>query len=174
MRKNHLKVALIGNDGRTSAIERCLLESPRITPPLLKFTRWKGDAARQEILQEAGDEKVDFVIVGPEEPLADGIVDRFAELGIPCVGPTKSLARLESSKAFTRELVAKHHIPGNPEYRVFNSAAGIPEYLAALGDYVVKPDGLTGGEGVKLSGAHLSCIEEGISYCDELFKAGHS
>jgi phosphoribosylamine--glycine ligase len=173
MRKNHLKVALIGNDGRTSAIERCLLESPRITPPLLKFTRWKGDVARQEILQEAGDEKVDFVIVGPEEPLADGIVDRFAELGIPCVGPTKTLARLESSKAFTRELVAKHGIPGNPKYRVFNSTAGLAEYLAALGDYVVKPDGLTGGKGVKLSGAHLASIQDALAYCDELFGAGH-
>jgi len=174
MRKNHLKVALIGNDGRTSAIERCLLESPRITPPLLKFTRWKGDAARQEILQEAGDEKVDFVIVGPEEPLADGIVDRFAELGIPCVGPTKSLARLESSKAFTRELLAKHGIPGNPEYKVFESTAGIRDYLALLGEYVVKPDGLTGGKGVKLSGAHLASVVEAMAYCDELFNAGHS
>src|SRR5436190_16046802 len=164
MRKNHLKIALIGKDGRTSAIERCLLESARITPPLLKFTRWKGDAARQEILQEASDEKVDFVIVGPEEPLADGIVDHFAELGIPCVGPTKSLARLESSKAFTRELVAKHGIPGNPDHKVFESTAGIADYLASLGEYVVKPDGLTGGKGVKLSGAHLASIDEAMAY----------
>jgi len=174
MRKNHLKVAVIGKDGRTSAIERCLLESPRVVPPVLKFTSWKGKAARQEILQEASDEKVDFVIVGPEEPLADGIVDNLAELGIPCVGPTKTLARLESSKAFTRELVAKHKIAGNPEYKVFNSIEGIPDYLALLGDYVVKPDGLTGGKGVKLSGAHLASISEAVSYCDELFQAGHS
>jgi phosphoribosylamine---glycine ligase len=174
MRKHNLKVALIGNDGRTSAIERCLLESPRITPPVLKFSRWKGDAARQEILQECSDEKVDFVIVGPEEPLADGIVDRFAELGIPCVGPTKTLARLESSKAFTRELVAKYGIPGNPEYKVFNSTAGIAQYLCSLGDYVVKPDGLTGGKGVKLSGAHLLSNEAAVGYCEELFKAGHA
>jgi phosphoribosylamine--glycine ligase len=174
MRKNHLKIALIGKDGRTSAIERCLLESARVVPPVLKFTKWKGDAARQEILQEASDEKVDFVIVGPEEPLADGIVDSLAELGIPCVGPTKTLARLESSKAFTRELVAKHNIAGNPEYKVFNSTAGLADYLAALGEYVVKPDGLTGGKGVKLSGAHLASIPEAVNYCDELFRAGHS
>jgi phosphoribosylamine--glycine ligase len=152
-----------------------LLESPRITPPLLKFTQWKGDAARQEILREASEEKADFVIVGPEEPLADGIVNQFAEIGIPCVGPTKTLARLESSKAFTRELLAKHSIPGNPEYKVFSSMAGIGDYLTSLlGDYVVKPDGLTGGKGVKLSGAHLSSIEEAVGYCDELFKAGHA
>jgi phosphoribosylamine--glycine ligase len=174
MRKTNLKVALIGKDGRTSAIERCLLESPRIAPPVLRFTRWKDDAARREILEEASEEKVDFVIVGPEDPLADGIVDDFAELGIPCVGPTKSLARLESSKAFTRELVAKHHIPGNPEYKIFSSREGIRNYLQGMADYVIKPDGLTGGKGVKLSGAHLHSLEEALNYCDELFSTGHS
>jgi len=159
MRRYNLKVAVIGKDGRTSAIERCLLASPRITSPLIRFTRWRGDAVRQEILRCAEEQNADFVIVGPEEPLADGIVDALAELGIPCVGPTKSLARLESSKAFTRDLVSKCGIPGNPEYKVFSSSDGIAEYLRQLEDYVVKPDGLTGGKGVKLSGAHLSSIE---------------
>src|SRR6266536_637687 len=113
MRKSKVNVAVIGKDGRSSAIERCLEESPRVSRPVLKFTEWKTQQARQNILQITQEQKSDFVIVGPEEPLAAGIVDELQQSGIPCVGPTKSLARLESSKAFTRALIAKYQIPGN-------------------------------------------------------------
>ena len=119
-------------------------------------------------MRRAQKEKPDFVIVGPEEPLAEGIVDALQELGIPCVGPIAALAQLESSKAFTRDLVSKHKIPGNPEYKVFRSLEGIDKYLRKLGDYVVKPDGLTGGKGVKLSDAHLFSIQDALHYCEEL------
>src|SRR5207249_4132249 len=173
MRKTNLKAAVIGKDGRTSAIERCLLESPRVEAPVLKFTEWKGTQARQHILRRAREEKPDFIVVGPEEPLAQGIVDDLQKLGVPCVGPTKSLARLESSKAFTRELLTKHGIPGNPRHKVFHSVAGVEGYLNELGAYVVKPDGLTGGKGVKLSEAHLSSTAEAVGYCEELFQSGH-
>src|ERR1041385_3837592 len=116
MKKENLNAAIIGKDGRTSAIERCLAQSPRLGKPPRIFTQWKGAEARRNILREAREKKFDFVIIGPEEPLAQGIVDELQELGVPCVGPTKSLARLESSKAFTRELLARHGVAGNPEY----------------------------------------------------------
>jgi len=64
----------------------------------------------------------DFVVCGPEEPLAKGkgIVDLlWNEFHIPCVGPKKRLAQLEASKSFTRRLVANHGIPGNPKFRIF-------------------------------------------------------
>jgi phosphoribosylamine--glycine ligase len=172
MRRNNLKPAVIGKDGRTSAIERCLLESSRVTGPLLRFTEWKGQQAREHMLLTAREQKPDFVLVGPEEPLAEGIVDSLEALGIPCVGPTKNLARLESSKAFTRELLARHNIPGNPRYRVFESSQGIAEHLQGLDGYVVKPDGLTGGKGVKLSGAHLASVKDAVAYCKELLRRG--
>src|SRR5207245_5357267 len=105
-------------------------------------------------------------VVGPEEPLALGIVDRLAsELGIPSIGPTASLARLESSKAFTRELLSHYGIPGNPEYRVFTTLDGIDSYVSALGEFVIKPYGLTGGKGVKVSGEHLGSVREAVDYC---------
>jgi phosphoribosylamine--glycine ligase len=173
MRRDNLKAAVIGKDGRTSAIERCLLQSPRIAKPLLQFSQWQGREATENILRRAQEEKPDFVIVGPEQPLAEGIVDSFQNLGIPCVGPTQSLARLESSKAFTRDLLSKHGIPGNPGYQVFHSINGILAYLNELGSYVVKPDGLTGGKGVKLSGAHLFSTQEALDYCEELFRSSH-
>ena len=77
------------------------------------------------------------------------------------------------SKAFTRDLVRRHGIPGNPEYRVFQAREGIEEYCRELGEFVVKPDGLTGGKGVKVSGTHLPSAHDAAAYADEIFRAGH-
>ena len=62
-----------------------------------------------------------LAIIGPEAPLAAGVADALWAAGVPVVGPTKSLARIESSKGFTRELLAKHDIPGNPFFQRFDS-----------------------------------------------------
>ena len=177
MTKNNLKPAIIGKDGRTSAIERCLRESVRVERPPVNLSDWKGetpDKAKEAVLRRAREEKPDFVVIGPEEPLKEGIVDALqGELGIPCIGPTQSLARLESSKAFTRDLLSEYKIPGNVEYQVFRNMNGVEKYLRELGDYVVKPDGLTGGKGVKLSDAHLFSIQDALNYCQELFRQNH-
>ena len=115
--------------------------------------------------------KPDFAIIGPEEPLCTGVVDMLTdELGIPCVGPTKALAQLECSKSFTRELLSKYSIPGNPEYKIFRNLDGLESYLRRRGEFVVKPDGLTGGKGVKVYGEHLHSIEEAVQYCKSLFE----
>lgn len=122
----------------------------------------------------------DFVVCGPEEPLAagkEGIVKWLRrEFGIPCIGPTKELAQIESSKSFTRRLLAKYGIPGNPKFRIFSASDGldrIEAYLSELGDFVVKPDGLTGGKGVKVSGEHLHSVADAVLYCREVFVEGH-
>lgn len=175
MKTSGLTVGVIGKDGRTTAIERSLRESKRLGHPPIRLSDWKGDpaAAKAAVLSRARELHPDFVVIGPEAPLAEGVVDALhGQLGIPCVGPTKTLARLESSKSFTRELLDRHRIPGNPEHRVFRSLDGLEEYLEKLGEYVVKPDGLTGGKGVKLSGAHLSSIQDALRYCQELFREG--
>ena len=175
MRKDNLTLAFIGKDGRTSAIERCLRESVRVGRPPVRLADWKSESdPRKTALDQARKLKPDFVVVGPEEPLAEGIVDDLEEkLGIPCIGPRRSLAQLESSKAFTRELLSKHKIPGNPEYRVFRNTNGLDAYLKELREYVVKPDGLSGGKGVKVSNVHLFSIHQAISYCQELFSQKH-
>jgi phosphoribosylamine---glycine ligase len=116
----------------------------------------------------------EFVVIGPEEPLAAGVVDELKKLGIPCVGPTQKLARLETSKSFTRELLTKYGIPGNPRYRVFRTLEGIREYLGTMDSFVVKPDGLTGGKGVKVSGEHLDSVDEAVAYCKEMFDSGQA
>jgi phosphoribosylamine--glycine ligase len=117
--------------------------------------------------------KPDFVVIGPEEPLAAGIVDDLAKIGIASVGPTRDLAKLEASKSFTRELLQKHSIPGNPRHRIFRSfSQEIRQWLSELSEFVVKPDGLTGGKGVRVSGDHLLTIDDGLEYCRELLDAG--
>jgi phosphoribosylamine--glycine ligase len=86
------------------------------------------------------------------------------------VGPRKKLARLETSKSFTRDLVRKYGIPGNPRYETFTSIDGIEAFLEELPGVVVKPDGLTGGKGVKVQGDHFQTRQEAFAYCREVLQ----
>ena len=175
MPNRQLRIGVVGKDGRTDAIQRSLKASPQVAA-VTSLSPWKAksiDEGLEEVLRNAREFKPDFVVVGPEAPLDAGVVDRLqTELKIPSVGPAASLAKLESSKAFTRELVSRHNIPGNPEYRVFESLKGVEQYLASRKGYVVKPDGLTGGKGVKVSGEHLHSVKDAVKYCEELFDTG--
>lgn len=95
-------------------------------------------------------EAIDLTIVGPEAPLADGIVDVFERNGLAIVGPTQAASRLESSKAFAKGFMARHHIP-TAEYRVANSADEAEEIVRSgvFGPAaVIKADGLAAGKGV--------------------------
>lgn len=110
----------------------------------------------------------DFAILGPEAPIASGIADLLMELDVPSIAPYKTVARLESSKSFTRNLLEKYKIIGNPQYKIFNSYSGIEDFLIELGgNFVIKADGLKGGKGVKVSAEHLQNIEEGLQYAKE-------
>lgn len=113
----------------------------------------------------------DFAVIGPDDPIADGAVDALNEIGVKCASPTASLARLESSKSFTRDLLSEFGIEGNPRFKVFVKEEGILDFMQELGDYVVKADGLMGGKGVKLSGEHLKSFEEGLAYALECLEA---
>lgn len=118
----------------------------------------------------------DFVIPGPEAPIAEGVSDMLAEIGIPSIAPMQTVARLESSKSFTREILNKYNIPGNPKYKVFTSTAGLREYMEneLRGEFVIKADGLKGGKGVKVVGDHLKDSAEGELYAAECIKeSGH-
>jgi len=114
-----------------------------------------------------------LVIIGPENPLENGVADALWSIKVKVVGPKKDLAKLETSKAFTRDLLREYNIPGGPQYQTFNSLAGVTEFLNVLGEnYVVKYDGLAGGKGVKVSGEHLHSHDEALAYCQELTDKG--
>ena len=114
-----------------------------------------------------------LAIIGPENPLENGVADALWGVKVKVVGPKKDLAKLETSKAFTRDLLREYNIPGGPQYQTFNSLAGVTEFLNVLGEnYVVKYDGLAGGKGVKVSGEHLHSHDEALAYCQELTDKG--
>jgi phosphoribosylamine--glycine ligase len=84
------------------------------------------------------------------------------------------LARLETSKSFTRNLVSKYNIPGNPQFKVFTSIHGVEAFLNELEGIVIKPDGLTSGKGVMVQGDHFATREEALKLCQQILKESSS
>ena len=103
------------------------------------------------LIEFAQSEKVDLTVVGPEDPLVAGCVDRFAEAGLRCFGPSKSAAQLEGSKSFTKAFLKKFRIPTG-DYRVFDEIEAADEYLdTQIPPIVIKADGLAAGKGVVIA-----------------------
>jgi phosphoribosylamine--glycine ligase len=163
-----MKVLVVGGGGREHAIARALSRSDNTVLFSLMAQRNPGIAAlAREVLLEretnvpsavkfARSRGVDYVVIGPEAPLEAGIVDRLEQEGIPCVGPTVAAARLETDKAFCREMMSRFGISGCPRYRAFHQAQDAEEFIRSYeGDLAIKPIGLTGGKGVRIMGEHL-------------------
>src|SRR3954453_15560932 len=177
---DRLRVFAEGKDARTHAIVRACRAS-RGNPWITGLTElnspgvWRDCAeviepslVDMKFLREVVERvRPDLAIIGPEEPLAEGAADVMAEYGIPTFGPPKELAAIESSKSWARGLLDRHDISGNPEYRVFHAVDGMLDYMRTLGDFVVKPDGLTGGKGVRVFGEHLHSLPDAAAYGEE-------
>jgi phosphoribosylamine--glycine ligase len=100
------------------------------------------------LIELAKKEKVGLTIIGPEAPLVAGIVDRFEDADLPCFGPSAAAAQLEGSKAFTKDFLARHHIPTGV-YRNFSELEPALAYIRKQGaPIVIKADGLAAGKGV--------------------------
>jgi len=94
---------------------------------------------------------IDLTVVGPEDPLAAGIVDQFAQAGLKAFGPSAAAAQLEGSKAFAKAFMARHNIP-TAAYAEFDSVSDAEEYVRKVGaPIVIKADGLTAGKGVTVA-----------------------
>lgn len=153
-----MKVLVVGSGGREHALGWKLAQSPRVTA--VYVAPGNGGTALQERLHNvditdlhaladfAECEQIAFTVVGPEAPLAAGIVNLFRSRGLKIFGPTREAAQLESSKDFAKAFMKRHGIP-TAEYETFSDVAAAHAYAEAKGaPIVIKADGLAAGKGV--------------------------
>jgi phosphoribosylamine---glycine ligase len=153
-----MKVLVIGSGGREHALAWKLARSPRVQKVLVAPGN-AGTATEEgvenvaitelgELAAFAAREKIQLTVVGPEAPLAGGVVDLFRERGLRIFGPTRAAAQLESSKEFAKKFLVRHGIPTGA-YASFTAPAEAHAYVAARGaPIVIKADGLAAGKGV--------------------------
>ncbi|PKF46242.1 phosphoribosylamine--glycine ligase [Macrococcoides caseolyticum] len=153
-----MNILVIGSGGREHALARKLAQSPRVTEV---FVIKGNDAMAREativdiaeddhdaIVQFAQDNTIELVVVGPEQPLIDGLSDRLDEAGIKVFGPNKKAAQMEGSKDFAKALMKRYDIP-TASYETIDNKADALEYLDEKGTpIVIKYDGLAAGKGV--------------------------
>ena len=153
-----MKILVVGSGGREHALAWKLAQSPRVQ--IVYVAPGNGGTALDERLRNvpitdlaeladfAEKEHVALTVVGPEAPLAAGIVNLFRQRGLKVFGPTKEAAQLESSKDFAKAFMKRHGIP-TAEYETFADAAPAHAYIDAKGaPIVIKADGLAAGKGV--------------------------
>ncbi|CAH2915569.1 MAG: Phosphoribosylamine--glycine ligase (EC [uncultured Paraburkholderia sp.] len=153
-----MKLLVVGSGGREHALAWKLAQSPRVQ--LVYVAPGNGGTAQDERLRNVDitkpaaladfveKEQIAFTLVGPEAPLAAGIVNLFRSRGLKIFGPTKEAAQLESSKDFAKAFMKRHAIP-TAEYETFADVAAAHAYLDARGaPIVIKADGLAAGKGV--------------------------
>lgn len=163
-----MKILVVGGGGREHAIAAALARNTVTMVFSVMAKRNPGiDSIADDVLLTketdvsrvvafAQENRVDYAFIGPESPLEAGVVDALEAAGIPSVGPVRSAARIETDKAFCRDMMERHAIEGCPKYRVFHSTPEAVDFIQNYeGDLVVKPIGLTGGKGVRIMGEQV-------------------
>ena len=170
-----MRVLVIGSGGREHALAWKIAQSPRVEKvyvapgnagtmhePKMENVAIKADDVTG-LLSWTKEHKPDFTLVGPEQPLALGLVDTFHENGLRIFGPTKAAAQLEWSKSFTKDFLKRYSIP-TAAYEVFDDVGKAERYIRAHGaPIVIKADGLAAGKGVLVAGD----VEEAVSFAHE-------
>ncbi|MEM9839404.1 MAG: ATP-grasp domain-containing protein, partial [Pseudomonadota bacterium] len=148
-----MRILLLGSGGREHALAWKIAQS-QLVSRLVCAPGNPGMAEGAECVPVedpvafAQAEKIDLVVVGPEQPLAEGLADKLESAGIPCFGPVQAAARLESSKAFTKEVCDAAGVP-TAAYQAFNEAEPAKAFLNEMSaPFVIKADGLAAGKGV--------------------------
>ena len=171
-----MKVLLVGGGGREHALAWKLAQSEHLgalvaapgNPGIAAHAECAAvkDGDLDELVALARRERPDLVVVGPELPLSLGLADRLHAAGMPVFGPSQAAARIESSKVFAKDLMARHGIP-TAAFRVFTRAEAARAYCRELGaPVVVKTDGLAAGKGAIVC-ASLDEADRAVALCLE-------
>lgn len=181
-----MKILVIGAGGREHALAWRLAQSPRVHKVIV--APGNAGTAREEGIENlaidplrdpdaliafAQNQKVAFTIVGPEAPLAAGLVDRFMDAGLKIFGPTQAAARLESSKDFAKQFMTRHGIP-TARFQTFTDADAACAYATEQASQapgqpiVVKADGLAAGKGVVVAAS----LEEALAAIRDMLAQG--
>ncbi|MSR86680.1 phosphoribosylamine--glycine ligase [Candidatus Peribacteria bacterium] len=188
-----MKILLVTSSARGHALAEALHRSPQ-KPEIISVCANNNPGIRaiasqmhvqnlmdfESIVRIVKESTPDLAVIGPDDPIGGGLADVLEELGLPTVAPKKSLARIEASKGFARNLMEKHGIKASPKFRIFERQANSQRDLLEeekemytfidqelQGNYVVKYDALKGGKGVKVSGEHLMSVDDGMQYALE-------
>jgi phosphoribosylamine--glycine ligase len=169
-----LKLLVIGAGGREHALAWKLAQSPRVQKVFV--APGNGGTATEngvenvaltsipDLISFSRKEKIQLTVVGPETPLAEGIVDAFREAGLKIFGPTRAAAQLESSKDFAKSFMVRHKIP-TALHKTFGDAQEARAFVASRGaPIVVKADGLAAGKGVVVAAS----VAEAQAAIDEI------
>lgn len=165
-----MNILIIGNGGREHALAWKAKQSANVeivyVAPGNAGTALEPDIENvdidildfEKLAAFAKNNAIALTIVGPEIPLVEGIVDYFENQGLRCFGPNKAAAQLEGSKAFTKDFLARHHIP-TAAYQTFTEITPAIEYIKKMGaPIVIKADGLAAGKGVILAQTEAEAI----------------
>jgi phosphoribosylamine--glycine ligase len=183
-----INILLVGSGAREVAMARKIKESslesslfcvaPSTNPQIKKMSFAYFEQSLDDIFSVVAVAKkisANIAIIGPENPLELGLVDALEKEGIACVGPRRAVAKIETSKAFARNILDSCAPEKNPKRREFSSLDGCEGFLKHVGgDYVIKYDGLMGGKGVKISGEHLLSVDDALLYAKSIVDFGGS
>jgi phosphoribosylamine--glycine ligase len=180
-----MNVLVVGGGGREHAIAAAIAQSrkdPVIFAVMAKKNPGIAGLCQDFLLEKETDVKkvvayatannIDLAFIGPEAPLAAGLADALADVGIGVVGPRKAVAQIEFDKAWARNFMRKHAIAGCPVFEVFTEKEPMFDFIAKLGNVAIKPAGLTGGKGVKVMGDQLPTIKDAQEYAAQLLESG--
>ena len=177
-----IKVLLVGGGGREDAIARKITESggelytimKNKNPSIIKNSKEYvicNELDHIKILNYTVNNRIDIVFIGPDSVLDTPLVDSLYNKKIAVASPSRSAAKIETSKEYMRNLLFKYNISGNIDYEIFEDSKRIASFITKSEDeYAIKPIGLTGGKGVKVMGEQLRTRDEAISYCNEILK----
>jgi phosphoribosylamine---glycine ligase len=176
-----MKILILGSGGREHAFAWKVAQSPRVDaiyvapgnagtalePRVQNIDIASDDVAK--LVEFAKRERIDLTIVGPEAPLVIGVVDAFKAAGLRCFGPTKLAARLEGSKAFTKDFLKRHRIP-SAAYATFTKETFNAEWVRQQrAPLVVKADGLAAGKGVVICETTEEAVRSTLAMFDGQF-----